>query len=707
MAHGDSQFRQPIPNNNYAEPPSRSSPFTNPLKSAVGGEIVHVPNASASPVNSAAAGATAIGATAAAAESSSAAAALGAFFTVAGSAAALSILGLLFPPATGDPEYKNPQSRPVPRNIPITDGNPPFKGGQSPVYYVVTIHTTIYSKPPTGGEYTVFNDTTNTFTLIGPISFVKTREQSDTSSAIGLYAPYTIEGGGRRNITGAGTYGNLDFKLDYEVLSMTRQDGQPDIGGNPPSEIRNGGQQGNNLSSPSPIFNPDNQIGNPKFNPNGIGASQSNSPIASNKSGTDQGNRLGSPIGGSAGSGSAGSESALPTKSANPNTAPAPANIGSFPSSTSTFSPGVTTNNSSVAPATNNKLVGLPIVLSNPQTVTAPRTAPAPITPYIPSNLTNIPSPVNPILEPIYLQNQEAINQIKGLNTTLPKAIAASPEVNNKQIQNTRDAICVESQPEGCIGKSISNNNVLLADTCLQEYEVANCKIFDKCDLDSKPTFTMKAITVQLGDKIVTENFFEKIYNIESKQCDIKEEFYAIPISTYHQNVVFQPQISLLFKETLANAKSLNRERIKMYCNIRILNKTVENISNADITNFTNKINSVFPVDYIFNKGKLHYVYFDYDKGYRIKLFCLSLEVAKTFITKVFSIQDDIPDFNKLLVSGFTDKDLSLSESKVILGKTITMPERRQLANVLLVRSELKLHGNIPDLILVDRSKST
>jgi len=73
---------------------------------------------------------------------------------------------------------------------------------------------------------------------------------------------------------------------------------------------------------------------------------------------------------------------------------------------------------------------------------------------------------------------------------------------------------------------------------------------------------------------------------------------YSIPVADFQSSVVFKPQISLTFIETSAAAKTAKRQRVRMVCSIRIMNKDVEDVLQSDITTWTNEIKLAFPKAY-------------------------------------------------------------------------------------------------------------
>jgi hypothetical protein len=180
-------------------------------------------------------------------------------------------------------------------------------------------------------------------------------------------------------------------------------------------------------------------------------------------------------------------------------------------------------------------------------------------------------------------------------------------------------------------------------------------------------------------------------------------KFYGIPVENYHANIQFEPQLHLLFIETAAAAKTAKRQRVRMSLNVRILSESNTTITTSDITKYTNEVNTNFPRSYNFDKGKDRYYYRELVKGYRLIITGQTETEVKTLITKVLSLQNHLPDWDFLTVSKFTDKNLSTAKYVTILNKKTKLPQYRPLAKLYLKRAELKLHGNLEDIVLVER----
>jgi hypothetical protein len=181
------------------------------------------------------------------------------------------------------------------------------------------------------------------------------------------------------------------------------------------------------------------------------------------------------------------------------------------------------------------------------------------------------------------------------------------------------------------------------------------------------------------------------------------DKVYGIPIEEYQRTVVFRPQIMLKFIESRAAAKAAKRQRVRMELSFRLMDKESTNITQANITEYIREIKASFPSTYSFDKGKLKYVYNDKKDGFFFIIAGVLDSEVKELITKVLKIVDKIPDWDFLTKSEYIDKNLSTPKYQTILGKRTKLAQRRPSAKVYLQKAELKIHGNIEDIILVDR----
>jgi hypothetical protein len=182
-----------------------------------------------------------------------------------------------------------------------------------------------------------------------------------------------------------------------------------------------------------------------------------------------------------------------------------------------------------------------------------------------------------------------------------------------------------------------------------------------------------------------------------------EDKVYGIPIEEYQRNVVFRPQIMLKFIESRAAAKAAKRRRVPMEISFRLMNEESNTITNSQITQWTTEIKNAFPKTYSFDKGKYKYSYKDINQGFNFVISGQTDTEVKELITKVLGIIDKTPEWDFLTKTEYTDKNLSTAKYKTILGERKKLPQYRPTAKVYFQKAELKIHGNIEDIILVDR----
>jgi len=178
---------------------------------------------------------------------------------------------------------------------------------------------------------------------------------------------------------------------------------------------------------------------------------------------------------------------------------------------------------------------------------------------------------------------------------------------------------------------------------------------------------------------------------------------YSIPVADFQSSVVFKPQISLTFIETSAAARAAKRQRVRMVCSIRIMNKDVEDVLQSDITAWTNEIKLAFPKAYFFDKGRDKYSYRDKKNGFELIIAGQTEPEVKDLIRNIVTITDKTFNEDLLTKSIYTDKNFSTNRFKMILLKNTKLPRQRPLARVKLQKAELKLYGILEDIILVER----
>lgn len=186
------------------------------------------------------------------------------------------------------------------------------------------------------------------------------------------------------------------------------------------------------------------------------------------------------------------------------------------------------------------------------------------------------------------------------------------------------------------------------------------------------------------------------IYNI--KQSHNKPAVYGIPVSNLDQEIKYNPQVALWFREKLADAKNHGREPIRARVSFRVLD---QNISKSEAQRLANVIKDKFghPLFY-FQKGRTKFSYEDKDRGYRFIVATDDESDAKKIISQTMEVQGHAPDWERLFDS--QSNQSWAKKTKTILGQSVEMPQKRPIGRVYFTHAELKIHGLNRDIILCD-----
>lgn len=181
------------------------------------------------------------------------------------------------------------------------------------------------------------------------------------------------------------------------------------------------------------------------------------------------------------------------------------------------------------------------------------------------------------------------------------------------------------------------------------------------------------------------------------------DRYYAIPIADYDESVIYRPQIVLTFTQDREQAKQQKRKSpVRATHGFRIMSETTETVTQANIDAWRNAINREFPKTYRFQKGRGKFTYSDKPNGYHLITQPYDEGEGRELVGKILGILGKTPDWEKATWSE-SGKNFGRKETVRILGKTQYLPERRPIAKVQLQRAELKLHGAMDDILLVER----
>jgi hypothetical protein len=176
--------------------------------------------------------------------------------------------------------------------------------------------------------------------------------------------------------------------------------------------------------------------------------------------------------------------------------------------------------------------------------------------------------------------------------------------------------------------------------------------------------------------------------------------FYGIPSKTFHETVIFKPQIKLFWRESTQDAKDNNRYPIRAEYTVRYKGDVN---SRSDIQLLKTKIERIFngSTPHVFYKGREKYSYRDKDKGYEFIITARDESEAKSVINALLEIQSDNPLNENLLTRSTSDRNWNAIETVRVAGDTYTKPKQRPVGKVKFTHAELAVHGMPRDITLV------
>ncbi|MGK7893358.1 MAG: hypothetical protein AB4372_06970 [Xenococcus sp. (in: cyanobacteria)] len=192
------------------------------------------------------------------------------------------------------------------------------------------------------------------------------------------------------------------------------------------------------------------------------------------------------------------------------------------------------------------------------------------------------------------------------------------------------------------------------------------------------------------------------------KLRDVTEPYYGIPIETFNQMVTYKPQITCYFLEDHQDVEPGFRP-VEGQLSIRLVGETTSSISQADLTNFANKVNTAFGQNngYVWKKGKDLFSYVDKINGHQFKVLATNQSKAVEVVQKLLSITSEPYNSELLKLNVAINPSTAYPTNpgnQVILGKTHKKPRKRPVADVRFVYASLKIHGLPKPIVLVDKS---
>jgi hypothetical protein len=163
-----------------------------------------------------------------------------------------------------------------------------------------------------------------------------------------------------------------------------------------------------------------------------------------------------------------------------------------------------------------------------------------------------------------------------------------------------------------------------------------------------------------------------------------------------------KPHVHLVFIEKKSTAIANRRKRVEALISFRITDKTISTITQADLNELKREINLAFPSTYQLKKGRYKYSYRDKENGYELILTLLNETEAREVITKVLSIRDKTPDFERLRTST-SEKNFTVRKTVTILNQIEKLPLERPITDCYLQKAVIAF-GKLKKITLVQRA---
>ena len=221
---------------------------------------------------------------------------------------------------------------------------------------------------------------------------------------------------------------------------------------------------------------------------------------------------------------------------------------------------------------------------------------------------------------------------------------------------------------------------------------VSRTALRDACLLEDRDTATITLLRLRL------------YYDILEGGRAMHPPLYTIPVDRYQQNILFRPQVTLYFREDLADVEE-GYEPIDAEISFR-LRESDENITPGEAQVLANKIRTEFATGngYRWRKGRILLTYQDREKGYLFQIYAASEAEGKDVMRKIMSIQGDTLDEDRLKLNQLANTPPITPPMHVVYGKSRRKPRKRPVGYVRFICAEMHLWGVQNAIVLVDRS---
>lgn len=155
--------------------------------------------------------------------------------------------------------------------------------------------------------------------------------------------------------------------------------------------------------------------------------------------------------------------------------------------------------------------------------------------------------------------------------------------------------------------------------------------------------------------------------------------------------------------------KGRGRNRKEGELRFRLMNETTETISEGELTSLGQRIKQAFGGDngYIWHKGKELFTYADWSRGYQLQMLVRTEAQARELTTKILALQGHTPIWKYLTKSqnvSEAERYPAVAETKIILGKQVTLPLRRPNVEVRFKYADVQISPLIDPIVIYDRT---
>lgn len=243
--------------------------------------------------------------------------------------------------------------------------------------------------------------------------------------------------------------------------------------------------------------------------------------------------------------------------------------------------------------------------------------------------------------------------------------------------------------------------------------KIVKADFADISDDDLNPTDDRRALRTgclhQPDDSsIMTLNRLFLYYCVLHKCRDFQTPIYGIPSLAFQEQFAHKPQIVLFFQEDYQDVEP-GYAPITGEISFRLMDQESNSLTNAELTNYANKIRSLFGTGrgFIWKKGKSTVTYHDTARGYQLRINAISNAEGDRVIEQVLDIQSHSPEAdrtqykeNKAPGSAYP----TMPGTETILGKPRRKPRRKPVADVRFRYAVAQVHGIPRPIPLVDLS---